>query len=987
MKTKKCYRAWAILLAFTLLLSAAAVPLTGYAEEQPGPELYQILTISTERPACMLPLYKIDGAYYMEAEDIASLSRYTAEMQDGSILLKQGVREITIDPVNRTATDNCGGSFSCPAKKAFSEWVLPAVPMLKYLGVSCEYSDSVFQCSVPDYTFFEIWDNDIFDCYMDPYKLYGDNLESNLTCAVIMDMIFGQGLSGVVHGGNAYIVDALDEILMVDISKRDSISEEYERVSNRRSLSYSLDELPEMDEMTQVLPGVEKKIYQAMINLLETGNQIYDIGLDVDDYITCILQSKKFQDLYKYKYDKTLTDNEIVKRFREGMKSKLTEGTINLFFTLSEIICISKIYTGYSTETRQIFKKVFGQEQLERIHYDTAPIATHLSVIDKYSTMLENDKNIVEAVSTQTMLENLVDYSIDACVEALIYGVKQTVGLGIKLLKFGWDSGVFVMRFLGHNTVESAASELKAMFIGELQGITADILSQCIRECNQTCHRKLPLTQQLIDTTALFYREGVAFCDNILNFELLTADQEAYFRSIQAECEKKLFQLSNCADYQIPVYVELTDNVLEDRFDGSSLALAVPDGDMEEKTVLPPMTCGYALEANGDLYYMRFDKDSFNSLSYILYPDFTATYDLVKRSADGSETVLDHVTGKNLIGLCNDNIIYSTNADGSGSIYQYSPQTESLTELGWGTLYGVTHSAIASFDPKEWYLSGYNKNGEKISIGNETYIGMDDQYIYSYFSNLEPLAIHGTGTLTIYRTDVNSAQREEVAVLPQIDTENPTSTSLLQFMSDDDANYFSLGALSGTRGLISDGIIYRVPKGTNNVEVMVKHALPYFQLIEENGKKCLLYNFNEENAPVSLENFITDVDGADRPHPDTPAQLIDIETGEYAGDTSDGYAVPSPTGTSVWNPDGIHAFLDRTGTYYTVLTPEELAQYGFTDYDSFNYRASDISVQESGVYIYLCRGGSREAGMYAVDYGVLLKKNLETGELTMIYEM
>ena len=147
---------------------------------------------------------------------------------------------------------------------------------------------------------------------------------------------------------------------------------------------------------------------------------------------------------------------------------------------------------------------------------------------------------------------------------------------------------------------------------------------------------------------------------------------------------------------------------------------------------------------------------------------------------------------------------------------------------------------------------------------------------------------------------------------------------------------------------------------------MAEHAYPYFQLMEQDGRTYLLFNF----------------DGTD-----APAKAMDVETKEYTGSVPGGYSILSPTGTSVWNQDGIHAFLDRTGTYYTVLTPEELAQYGFTDYDSFNYRASNISVQESGVYIYLCRGGSREAGMYVVDYGVLLKKNLETGELTMIYEM
>lgn len=959
-----------ILLTLTLLFGAVLPCSSTQADLSETSRVYYILTVSSEQPAKKLPLYEIDGRLYMTAGDIAGLARFTLNEQADSIAFLQGSRQVTVT-ASGNAWEVWGADFQCPVQKNGTQWLLEAVPMLTYLGVTCEYKEPVLYCRAPLYTIFEIWDPDICFLYSntDFDEIYGSGLVPTLMNDVVMDIIFGHGITGIANGGEPYITDALDEILNMNIFNSEAARAESALLSDRLYNSMTTSGLSDPEDIAYV---ESMQFYNAY---RENARQYYDWPDGADDFETltkdffelmdALLEGTPYDDLTSMSFTDIVLDN-----IKDSLPSaeNLPDHMLSVAFSLMQVASTAGFYSTFDEGTREILGKVFGKEPLARIGFDEAPYSRLLPVIRSYHSMLQEEWSVLMSATGRTVMERLGGYVMDQVVSS---GGDFASGLlaipALQYLTIGLDVGTIVVKHLSHAKVESASGELKARFISRIEKLTFNILVQMTNQMYASQYRDEQLIQQFIDVTGLFCREAAAYCSNMDKMLVLDPEYRAYIQTAKEDAERWFFQFGNCDASAVPVYSQLEDTLLKGKlslesgwFDPPALTDTAEEG-----------AFGYAVKANGDLFYMRFNQEALTTMSWTFAVNSEAVYELVKRTPQGEETVLDEIVGNNRIGRIGSDIVYSTATADSGSVMWYDTTTGETRFFDEGILLGASGTAFVYRPYTYGTLRGYcldSLTGNGTDLGFENYLGIEGSTVYMEQNDFEPLTSHGTGGMKVFAYDLANWEETHITDIPQLYTEDMTTTCLTQFMADSDALYFALGAASGTQGLISDGILYRLDKETQELQILAEHIIPAFQLMEENGNTRVIFNY----------------DGTDG-----PAKIMDARSGEMTGSVSDGYvSVTAGIGKAQWGAEGIHAFLDRTGTRYLVLSAGELAAYGFEGYDSYSFRTGDISLQGDCAYVYLCRGsGVSEYGQgeFVPESILLLEKNLDTGETKQIY--
>ncbi len=907
--------------------------------EESAIEAYEVLTVSTEQPAQFMTFYKYEGKFYLTASDIGRLTRFTAVMDPQSIRLKQGKREITIDPAAGTIEEEWGIFAGCRAVPYGAYWLLEAVPMLTYLGAECSYEDQVFSCEMPMYTLWEIWDNEYSASFMNVETIFGNDLEARMLNNIVMDAIFGSGMSGLGHQGQAYFNDAMDAVMKVNVLDSEAVYKEYSRLEARRAQACSTEgldgqqeELAERALVGNAYGGLEKGITAA-----KTGSTVLNM---MKKYLKKQGEGASFEDVLEG--DALIPTDELMKLVPE-LKLELAK-------TMLDVLVTAEVYCNYDEEIRTLPKRVFGAGALEKIGYSTGNRG-YSDWMNQYLRRLEDRYS----AQGQLTIEKVSEKVLDICLEKGMDYIAQafSVGGGLELFKKSWDIGVGVVKIVQEEIVESAAAELKAMFISELQGNTANILWYAVNTAKESGFGDRERNQQLLDTANIYYRETVAFCENILKNIGLTQKNEEYFSAVKREAEKKVFQYSNCPAFAVSVYAGLEDNVLRGKVD-SGQQTAADSG---------YTAYGYVLASEGSLYYMRFTLESLSGRMTVFCPREDAEVELVRRWPDGREEVVDRITGNNAMGLCGTQIMYSRQADGSEKIQCMDTQSGARGSLERGVMQGATGSAIAYYDKIDGVLYGYGAGGEECRY-NAEYVGMDGDYLYLQVNDCEPYSIGGGGTMQIGRQNLRTLETETVTSIPEIYSENMGTTVLTQFMADGGDTYYGLVRLTGTQGLYTDGVIYRVKQGESSPEVLAENTTSEFQLMKNGGKTYLLYD-------------LYDTDGV--------SALLEVESRTVDGSFSQKIY---RRGRAVWDTDGICAYLDMSGTKYTILTSEEIYGLGFSGYMN-DCRISDVSLQEDGAYVYVCRGTQEYNGTapeFSAVHVALVRKNLETGELTVIYE-
>lgn len=382
---------------------------------------------------------------------------------------------------------------------------------------------------------------------------------------------------------------------------------------------------------------------------------------------------------------------------------------------------------------------------------------------------------------------------------------------------------------------------------------------------------------------------------------------------------------------------------------------------------------GYVLKVNDILYYMRFLEESLDETSTTTFKILeNAECELVKRMPDGTESVVDRIAGDQQIGVLGDRIVYSKVEAGSSKLYGLDAEGNNPVVLDSGVLAGANGRMIAYYSQSEGGVSGLyamNQNGTKVQL-HSNYLGISGNLIYTQDNNWVTFGQTHNGQMQVFETNMSNGSEQLITTIEEIPGDEATAGSVLsEFMIDGEYTYYDVVQRVGSQGLYGSGKIFRVKRGTNLQELLVNNnATAQFQLMKEDEKTYLLYGKESGNfMDITVMNADTEEIVFNRQQMLMKTEMTD------------------------WNESGIQAYIDKSGVPYTVLTTEELKQFGFEAGRSYgNKMASKVSVQEDGFYVYLCRRINTEPAEsqfpnFVIDSITLVKKDFDN-QVSVIYK-
>ncbi len=929
-----------VLLSVSLL--GGLLPENIKADGAESVEKYDISIVSSEIEPQEKPLYKIQDQYYMDIEDVAALSRFTVEKEEKEIVLNQGVRQLRINTEKKQATELWGETFDFDVKAHEEKWLVRAIPTLEYLGTICSFENQTLICNMPEYTFWELWDNKCLGYLNAEESIWKGNLEQSLLCDMIIDAIFGHGIyTGMVREGEAYVEDALNEIINVNVFNRDSVLKELEKNEEKKQNMYS------------------------QINNQEVLKKIYDME---DEFFSMIDD--------EHEVLKNLISTTCLDKVDDRLKKIKDEKYTSIILWLNDTIRKISKFSLYDANIPHMLESSYNKKSLEIVGIDRENI-TAINVIDHYIGLLVGDEKEIFQLVINEVAEKIAEKTMQKGVELIgteIMGIKgeKNKKETFECIKSATDLHTSfiknVREIIYAKQINSHLSDLKAASIFELNYNTANILYEYVTYANQNSFADETINESILETCRLFYRQTVAFCDNALQINRLDSEQIQNLKKICEEAEVKLFQFTNCGKIDVPEYNELKDTVLPENL----------SNDVTDTSAYS--TCGYVLKANDDLYYMRFTLDSMDYEMQLkttsVMPVSEGTYDLVCRHSDGTEEVIDQLTGYNQMGLANGYLFYSRKEDGSDYVYGINMKTGEKIHLEKGTLVDANGYAIVYQDAQK-RLHGFGSKGEDNILPYEKYLGMEGDWIYTCKIDNGGQRFDESGDVSIAKVNQANLEKKELAhITAPVNSDSSRDTVFSCFKTDQGDTYYSFVYKYGRFGFLLDGPIYRLRDGASEPELLVEEAGGDFQIRKADGKTYLaFYQFKkEENGEMAT-------------------YMLDVETGEIV-DTMYQDLVAIQGESAHWNEKGVYAVLDGTGEQSVLLTNDQLQQLGFTEYNNSHANKESIfSVQDDGVYLYLCYGEEQHdidgtvLATFQAERGMLIRTNPDTGKVTVIYEM
>ena len=232
---------------------------------------------------------------------------------------------------------------------------------------------------------------------------------------------------------------------------------------------------------------------------------------------------------------------------------------------------------------------------------------------------------------------------------------------------------------------------------------------------------------------------------------------------------------------------------------------------------------GHVVEYNGDLYYWKYNGDSFSREGTSGYFSFrTSTKNqLVRRSADGSEAVILEASGRGQIAVVGKKIYYYDCED--QALHVYNTATKSNAALDCGSISAATEdgryliSRFVSIDTTTDTLT--------LLVDSGTYLDYHDGVVY-FSKSPDDSKLGQMGQVTVSRVLVDGTEQYDLCTTePDLYGSDPTqfygsSASVQEIYFDDEYIYFSYGQIAGTGLIYQGGKIIRMGYDGSNAEVV-----------------------------------------------------------------------------------------------------------------------------------------------------------------------
>ena len=508
-------------------------------------------------------LYKIEEKYYLSLEDIKSFTRFQMAEDENSIVLTQGIREITIEKNSGYMVD-CGfvDQGNIELVEYNGNWLCEAVPMLKYMGASCAINEKGnFEVMMPTATIWEAIMQNYWGYYFNVFQAYGKrNMIISLACDITADLFDGINGHGIFLTSDTYFKDALYEILDVDTMEYKSAQilagKENENINEFLSAEIK-------EDLSEILhggrdPGVD--VLKDTINYYI--DSYFDSGIIRDEFA--------WQNLYK---DGDFNSSALwSKKINEKICKKFSvKGKVNLAYDILDIglLAFDTAKTvdnllQYDEDTRKLFERTITDEILQYTGYDKI---SWKNLSDKITKDLSSKGSIFRSAS----IDNIVDYIegqvTDGGLKTLIAQFTSAAGtyqLGIKL-------GSFIAGLINYELNKAYAADIKAICLCSIQYDIGQLLSRMMaKEYDEYRFSDRDSLEKLKAMFTLYYRTAIAFSKNMaVSIQEFGGKNKKewvdYFSGesgITNSAAEYLYKITNCEIVPIAKYCDLKDTEL-----------------------------------------------------------------------------------------------------------------------------------------------------------------------------------------------------------------------------------------------------------------------------------------------------------------------------------------------------------------------------------------------------------------------------------------
>lgn len=480
---------------------------------------FDVPIISNECPdQTSVVFYGYDGSYYLSIQDIAKLTRFEIFDEDEyAIWLMQGERIVSISKEDGSLLDcNYIEQGTIPIKYYDGQYLLEGIPMLTYLGATCNTpGDGYLHVMMPWITFWEALMPEYEDYCFDINGMYGGETSVKVTviCDIIAELMDTTDGGILPAGKDERYENALYAALDVDMN-------EYEGVQALTALENEL--LNSFLSSATVTQKYQEK-YERLKNSNENGAELLGLAEEMfETSMDCFWEAERksgiqnWQDAFSSgntsKMAEAAAENsETLYRQASGKAglNKLSsyQDFLEVVMLTADVVSTSNNLIKYDIVTRELLKNSLSDDILRSSgHTDLAWRTASSAVTNRLST----DANILIGTAydkiTEFALEELTDKGISELLATL--SSKANVYYAITKMAF------FIVFVAFDDMFEAYASDLVAIDTNEIHGDVLEILNSTQDKARDEGYSNKETLQQLQSLYTLYYRLIISFSQN-----------------------------------------------------------------------------------------------------------------------------------------------------------------------------------------------------------------------------------------------------------------------------------------------------------------------------------------------------------------------------------------------------------------------------------------------------------------------------------------
>ena len=516
---KKIFNAVVSLICCLMLFSSPIITIlpamaegdgTTYINKEDVTE-HNIKVISNVVGYTSMILYEYQSVFYITMDTVKELTGLSTSVSTGngifSAAVTDGIRTVYVNLEDRTISDEIDGKVvkdssgkeivnDINAMLYNNEFLVEAVPFLRYLGASVEYINGYFICLMNKNSIWSALPDAVedIDKFLIPFTSYIPDYEKRLTLDIIGDYISGGNLIiSAENTMNNYYKEAIYDMFEVNPYSYDSVKKQEERnIQN------------------------EKTFFDSK-QLLDCGDQLKDVGIDTakileDLYLTSEINWLDFKWNGAYKLGFTEEASKISKEL--NMKTvKLYEDTIDggnidkAGYAISALIYGAKIYSDYNKvnnyDNDTAYCLAAEVDSMKYTYSDMSSIGW-LQIADRVSKDVLDSRNNAR----DSILDNTIDLMQGEGNDLI---VSAASGEALLVMK----AATFITNIICKDIIEAEHHEIITMLQQDMQYQSYSLCYELLKKAQSENFSNTETIIRFVDALKFYYRFSMAYNNSI----------------------------------------------------------------------------------------------------------------------------------------------------------------------------------------------------------------------------------------------------------------------------------------------------------------------------------------------------------------------------------------------------------------------------------------------------------------------------------------